>query len=131
MADDRARVGRGQEHDHARDLVGGDDPLDGEVLSDLPSAAYSSAATFVSDATAPENDNADEMLELVAAGTAVCFGPTSMAEYHRHPGLVWLPITDVEPLRIVLAWSHESVNPLAGEFVRVVRDLVHADGRGQ
>ena len=72
----------------------------------------------------PENDNADEMLELVAAGTAVCFGPASMAEYYRHPGLVWLPITDVEPLRIVLAWSREPVNPLAGEFVRVVRELV-------
>jgi DNA-binding transcriptional LysR family regulator len=79
----------------------------------------------------PENDNADEMLEHVAAGTAVCIGSASMAEYYRHPDLVWLPITDVEPLRIVLAWPRAPVNPLAGEFVRVVRDLVHADGRGQ
>lgn len=79
----------------------------------------------------PENDNADEMLEHVAAGTAVCIGSASIAEYYRHPDLVWLPITDVEPLRIVLAWPREPVNPLAGEFVRVVRDLVHADGRGQ
>ncbi|WP_459708602.1 LysR family transcriptional regulator [Actinophytocola sp. KF-1] len=79
----------------------------------------------------PENDNADEMLEHVAAGTAVCVGSASIAEYYRHPGLVWLPITDVEPLRIVLAWPRAPVNPLAGEFVRVVRGLVHADGRGQ
>ena len=79
----------------------------------------------------PENDNADEMLEHVATGTAVCIGSASIAEYYRHPDLVWLPITDVEPLRIVLAWPRAPVNPLAGEFVRVVRDLVHADGRGQ
>ena len=79
----------------------------------------------------PENENADEMLEHVAAGTAVCIGSASMAEFYRHPDLVWLPITDVEPLRIALAWPHDPVNPLAGRFVRVVRDLVHADGRGQ
>lgn len=79
----------------------------------------------------PENENADEMLEHVAAGAAVCIGSASMAGFYRHPDLVWLPIADVEPLRIALAWPREEVNPLAGEFVRVVRDLVHADGRGQ
>lgn len=78
----------------------------------------------------PENDNADEMLEHVAAGTAVCIGAASMAEYYRHPGLVWLPITDVDPLRIALAWPRESVHPLLGAFVRVVRELVHAGARG-
>jgi DNA-binding transcriptional LysR family regulator len=78
----------------------------------------------------PENENADEMLEHVAAGTAVCIGSASMAEFYRHPDLVWLPISDIEPLRIVLAWPREEVNPLAGQFVRVVRDLVHAGGRG-
>jgi DNA-binding transcriptional LysR family regulator len=79
----------------------------------------------------PENENADEMLEHVAAGSAVCIGSASMAEFYRHPDLVWLPITDVEPLRIALAWPREEVNPLAGQFVRVVRDLVHAGGRDQ
>jgi DNA-binding transcriptional LysR family regulator len=71
----------------------------------------------------PENDNADEMLEHVAAGTAVCIGAASMVEYYRHPDLTWLPITDVAPLRIVLAWSGDGLNPLVGEFVRVVRGL--------
>ncbi len=71
----------------------------------------------------PENDNADEMLEHVAAGTAVCIGPASMAEYYRHPDLVWLPITDVEPLRVALAWPRDTVNPLVASFVRVVREL--------
>lgn len=78
----------------------------------------------------PVNDNADEMLEHVAAGAAVCIGAASMVEYYRHPDLVWLPIRDVEPLRIALAWSPDAVTPLVGEFVRVVRDLAHAERRG-
>jgi DNA-binding transcriptional LysR family regulator len=78
----------------------------------------------------PESDNADEMLEHVAAGAAVCIGSASMVEYYRHPDLVWLPIMDVEPLRIALAWSPDAVTPLVGEFVRVVRGLVHAERRG-
>jgi DNA-binding transcriptional LysR family regulator len=72
----------------------------------------------------PENENADEMIEHVVAGAAVCIGSASMAEYYRHPDLVWLPITDVEPLRIALAWSPDAVTPLVGAFVRVVRELV-------
>ncbi|MEO3789558.1 LysR family transcriptional regulator [Nonomuraea sp. B10E15] len=72
----------------------------------------------------PKNDNVDEMLEHVAAGAAVCIGARSMAEYYAHPELTWLPITDVEPLRIALAWPPGTVNPLVGEFVRVVREIV-------
>lgn len=78
----------------------------------------------------PENENADEMIEHVVAGAAVCIGPASMAEYYRLPDLVWLPITDVEPLRIALAWAPDAVTPLVGAFVRVVRELVHPDPRG-
>ena len=74
----------------------------------------------------PENENADEMLEHVAVGVAVCIGSASMSEYYRHPDLVWLPITDIEPLRIALARSPDAATPLVGNFVRVVRELVPA-----
>lgn len=71
----------------------------------------------------PENDNADEMLEHVAAGRAVCIGAASMAEYYRHPELVWIPITDIEPLRIALAWPLDAHSPLVGNFVQIVQEL--------
>ena len=70
----------------------------------------------------PENENADEMLDHVAAGRAVCIGSASMAEYYRHPDLAWRPIRDIEPLRIALAWAPDAA-PLVDAFVRVVRDL--------
>ncbi|MEU8356286.1 LysR family transcriptional regulator [Nonomuraea sp. NPDC048882] len=71
----------------------------------------------------PKNDNVDEMLEHVATGAAVCIGVRSMAEYYAHPELKWLPITDIEPLRIALAWPPGTINPLVGEFVRIVREV--------
>ncbi|MFE9747440.1 LysR family transcriptional regulator [Saccharothrix saharensis] len=67
----------------------------------------------------PENDNADEMLEHVASGAAVCFGPESMAEYYAHPDLAWRPVTDIEPLRIAVAWVPETASPVVREFVEV------------
>ncbi|MCE6996618.1 LysR family substrate-binding domain-containing protein [Saccharothrix sp. S26] len=65
----------------------------------------------------PENDNADEMLEHVASGAAVCLGPESMAEYYAHPDLAWRPVTDIEPLRIAVAWAAEHPSPLVRAFV--------------
>ncbi|NVI91825.1 LysR family transcriptional regulator [Actinomadura sp. BRA 177] len=69
----------------------------------------------------PTNDNVEEMLEQVAEGTAICFAPSSMARYYSRPGLAWVPLTDVEPLRVALAWSDDG--PLVQAFAALVRDL--------
>ncbi|MGW4113208.1 LysR family transcriptional regulator [Actinosynnema sp. NPDC004786] len=65
----------------------------------------------------PENDNVEEMLEHVASGAAVCLGPESMAGYYAHPDLVWRPVTDVEPLRIAVAWVPGDTGSAVREFV--------------
>jgi DNA-binding transcriptional LysR family regulator len=67
----------------------------------------------------PENDNVEEMLEHVATTSGVCIGPESMTSFYAHPDLTWRPISDVEPLRIALAWPESG--PLVVEFVRIVR----------
>lgn len=51
----------------------------------------------------PKNDNVEEMLEQVAEGAAICFAPASMALYYARPDLSWVPLTDVEPLKVALA----------------------------
>ncbi|MEV4255873.1 LysR family transcriptional regulator [Spirillospora sp. NPDC049652] len=70
----------------------------------------------------PTNDNVEEMLEQVAGGAAICFAPAGMGHYYTRPDLVWIPLTDVEPLRVALAWS--APGPLVDGFVQVVRDLI-------
>jgi len=71
----------------------------------------------------PTNDNVEEMLEQVAEGAAVCFAPESMARYYARPDIVWLPLTDVEPLRVALAWPTGSDSPLVRAFAEVVREV--------
>ncbi len=70
-----------------------------------------------------ENDNVEEMLEQVAEGVAICFAPQSMAAYYARPDLVWVPLTDAEPLRVALAWRADRETPLARGFAEVVREL--------
>ncbi|MFC8535648.1 LysR family transcriptional regulator [Streptomyces sp. NPDC057249] len=71
----------------------------------------------------PTNDNVEEMLEQVAQGSAICFAPESMARYYARPDLSWVPLTDVEPLRVVLAWADGADGALVRGFARVVREL--------
>jgi DNA-binding transcriptional LysR family regulator len=71
----------------------------------------------------PENDNVEEMLEQVAEGAAICFAPQSMAAYYARPDLVWVPLTDAEPLRVALAWPADAESPLVRGFAAVVREL--------
>ncbi|MFD5069640.1 hypothetical protein ACFWNC_17155 [Streptomyces sp. NPDC058369] len=63
------------------------------------------------------------MLEQVAQGSAICFAPESMARYYARPDLSWVPLTDVEPLRVVLAWADGADTALVRGFARVVREL--------
>jgi DNA-binding transcriptional LysR family regulator len=63
------------------------------------------------------------MLEQVAEGAAICFAPQSMAAYYARPDLVWVPLTDAEPLRVALAWRAFDDSPLVRGFVEVVREL--------
>ncbi|WP_339154329.1 hypothetical protein [Actinomadura luteofluorescens] len=44
-----------------------------------------------------------------------------MALYYARPGLSWVPLTDVEPLRVALAWADGG--PLVEAFAAIVRDL--------
>jgi DNA-binding transcriptional LysR family regulator len=71
----------------------------------------------------PQNDNVEEMLEQVAEGAAICFAPQSMAAYYARPDLVWVPLTDAEPLRVALAWRGFDDSPLVRGFVEVVSEL--------
>jgi DNA-binding transcriptional LysR family regulator len=71
----------------------------------------------------PENDNVEEMLEQVADGSAYCIVPASMTEFYARPDLVWVPIADVDPLRIALAWRERDASPLIAAFAEIVREL--------
>jgi DNA-binding transcriptional LysR family regulator len=74
----------------------------------------------------PTNDNVEEMLEQVAEGAAICITPRSMATHYARPDLAWVPIADIEPLRIALCWRRGDDSALVSSFARVTRDLAAA-----
>jgi DNA-binding transcriptional LysR family regulator len=74
----------------------------------------------------PENENVEEMLEQVAEGVAICITPRSMATHYARPDLAWVPIADVEPLRIALCWRRGDESPLVSSFARLARELAAA-----
>ena len=71
----------------------------------------------------PENDNVEEMLEQVADGSGYAIVPASMTTHYARPDLAWVPITDIDPLRIALAWRERDANPLIAAFAALVREL--------
>jgi DNA-binding transcriptional LysR family regulator len=78
----------------------------------------------------PENDHVEEMLEQTAGGAAMCIVPRSLTEFYGRPDIVWVPITDVDPLRIALAWPASGpVGPLVTAFAAVVREVASAGPR--
>jgi len=76
----------------------------------------------------PENENVEEMLEQVADGSAYCIVPASMTEFYARPDLVWVPLSDVDPLRIAVAWRERDTSPLVAAFAAVVREISAGEG---
>lgn len=63
----------------------------------------------------------EEWLTEVGLGRGVDVVTTSVAEGYARPGLVFLPIPDLEPSRLVLAWDPSRLSDAGRRFVRFVQ----------
>jgi DNA-binding transcriptional LysR family regulator len=71
----------------------------------------------------PGNHSVEECFEQVADGVAACICPASMVAFYRRPDLAWIPITDIDPLRIALGRLRGHPSPTVEAFTHVVREL--------
>ncbi|MFI0151485.1 hypothetical protein [Streptomyces lydicus] len=63
----------------------------------------------------------------MTANTSAASASTAVTwPYYARPDLSWVPLTDVEPLRVALAWYEGAPSPLVGGFAEVVRELAAA-----
>ncbi|HMJ04327.1 MAG TPA: LysR family transcriptional regulator [Conexibacter sp.] len=69
-------------------------------------------------------ENTEELLEQVAEGGCVATVAASVATYYPRPDLAFIPIVDIEPVRIALGWREGDDSPLVASFAEVVRQLV-------
>ncbi|MBP2705049.1 LysR family transcriptional regulator [Microbispora sp. RL4-1S] len=65
----------------------------------------------------------EEKLEHVAAGHGVVVVPLSVMAFYTRPDVTYVPITDIPPNQVCLAWDSTRRNPLIGEFAVLAADL--------
>lgn len=66
----------------------------------------------------------EEKLELVAAAAGVCVLPLSTARFYTRPDVIPVPIDDIGPTHVCLAWVAARRSPLVRDFVGVAADTL-------
>ena len=64
-----------------------------------------------------------EILTLVAAGRGVCLVPSAVARHYPRDDIAYVPVQDVEPAVVSLAWRDGAAVPVLAAFIETVREL--------
>lgn len=62
----------------------------------------------------------EEKLENVAAGHGIAIIPRSTSEYYTRPDVAHVPVTDIAPNQVCLAWIASRRSPLIHDFAEIV-----------
>jgi DNA-binding transcriptional LysR family regulator len=63
----------------------------------------------------------DECMEAVISGRAIAFTPVSTLRYYARPGLTTIPVVDIPPSEVVIAWRTDDPSELVRDFVETAR----------
>lgn len=66
----------------------------------------------------------EEKLELVAAGAGICVLPLSTANFYTRPDVIPLPVDDLGPNEVALAWVAARRSPLIRDFAEAAADTL-------
>jgi DNA-binding transcriptional LysR family regulator len=78
-------------------------------------------------AEGPEINDISQLLDAVAFGNAVAYVPVSVAAEHRTVGLAFVPVADLTPSEVTVAWPQTSRSRAVAAFVRAAVEVA-ADG---
>lgn len=70
------------------------------------------------------NQSAEDTMMRVALGEQVHPTVRSFLDHHNHPGVTWVPITDLPPSETALVWLTASCGPKIEAFVRAADDVL-------
>ncbi len=102
----------------------------GEPVAALPASAGPardfwlavSAREGVPVRVAAEVNSADEVFEVVASGAAITLLAEGNAAIYARPGIVCVPVSDLAPARLAIAWRRGDRRLAVREFVRACRE---------
>ncbi len=61
-------------------------------------------------------NNTDEWLHEIALGRGIGVGVASSADFHRHPDIRYIALSDAPPVPVLLAWPRRAPHPLCTTF---------------
>ncbi|OPG04931.1 LysR family transcriptional regulator [Streptomyces sp. GKU 895] len=64
----------------------------------------------------PAIHQVEEKLELVASGAGICVLPSSTAGFYTRPDVIAVPVADIGPNEVALAWVASRRSPLIHDF---------------
>ncbi|MGD0246915.1 MAG: LysR family transcriptional regulator [Streptosporangiaceae bacterium] len=73
--------------------------------------------------TGPEINDISQLLDAVTLGNAVAYVPVSAAGQFRSAGLAVVPVTDLSPSQVMVAWPATSRSPAVAAFVRAAVEV--------
>ncbi|MGY5035393.1 LysR family transcriptional regulator [Streptomyces sp. 900116325] len=72
----------------------------------------------------PAIHQVEEKLELVATGAGIAVVPLSTANFYTRPDVVPLPVEDIRPNEVALAWVASRHTPLIQDFVEAATETL-------
>lgn len=95
--------------------------LAGKVLADgTPATRGPVSSEPATDDGAPPCRDLTHLLNLIELGRAVWFPPASVAARNRRSGVTYVPVQDLAPAELVLAWPRGAQSPAVSAFARAV-----------
>jgi DNA-binding transcriptional LysR family regulator len=74
----------------------------------------------------PEINDLNQLLDAVALSNAVAYVPASVADRHRSAELAFVPVADLSPGEVTVAWPDTSRSHAVAGFVRAAADVAGA-----
>jgi DNA-binding transcriptional LysR family regulator len=72
----------------------------------------------------------EQLVEVVALGQAVAFLPASLAERYARPEIARLPVSDLSPSTVAVAWPEDCRSLAVAALVRAACDMAARDPEG-
>jgi DNA-binding transcriptional LysR family regulator len=102
----------------------------GEPFAALPASAGSARDFWLAAGrragrparVAAEVTSADEVFEIVSSGAAVTLLAEGNAVVYSRPGITCIPVVDLEPAQLAVAWRRRDRRPAVRDFIRACRD---------
>lgn len=85
---------------------------------DPASAAYWTGDQAAPADTGPRINDMNQLLDAVALGNVIAYVPAAIARQQPRAGLVFVPVADLSPSELMVAWPAASRSRVIAEFVR-------------